>query len=101
MTTATPGTFLELLTEAERTSLEALGIRRRFPAGALLMFEHEPSERVMILLRGRVKVTRAIEGGRELLLGMCDPGDLLAGSASSTAARGSRRSPRSSPSTRS
>jgi CRP/FNR family transcriptional regulator, cyclic AMP receptor protein len=71
------GSFVALLDEAEREALYRLGIRRAFPRGSLLMFEQEPGERVMILLAGRVKITRLAEDGREVLLGIRDPGDVL------------------------
>src|ERR1700730_1850335 len=71
------GSLLALLDEAERDALCALGGRRGVPRGARLMFEHEPGERVMVLLVGRVKVSRVGEDGREQLLGIRDPGDLL------------------------
>ncbi len=41
------------------------------------MFQHEPGERVMLLLAGRVKVTRVGEDGREAMLSIRDPGDVL------------------------
>ena len=72
-----PGSFLELLTPNERAELTALGVQRRFPKGALLMFEREPGDRVMIQLVGRVKVTRVEQDGHEVLLGIRDPGDVL------------------------
>ena len=48
-----------------------------FPRGAVLMFEHEPDERVMLLLAGRVKVTAIRHDRREILLSLRDPGDVL------------------------
>jgi CRP/FNR family cyclic AMP-dependent transcriptional regulator len=71
------GSFVALLDQAEREALYGLGIRRVFPRGSLLMFEHEPGERVMILLAGRVKISRVGDDGREVLLGIRDPGDVL------------------------
>jgi len=41
------------------------------------MFEGEPEERLILILAGRVKVTRSGPEGRELILGIRDPGDLL------------------------
>src|SRR5271166_134910 len=70
-------TFLALLSDAEREGLHGLAVRRSFPRGAVLMFQHEPDERVMLLLAGRVKVVRLDQDGRELLLSIRDPGDLL------------------------
>lgn len=72
-----PGTFLATLEGDERATLMDLGIARRFPRGVLLMLEHEPSDRVMILLSGRAKVSRVNEEGHELLLSIRDPGDVI------------------------
>lgn len=71
------GSFLDLLAPGERAELTALGIARRFPQGALLMFEQEPGDRVMILLAGRVKMTRVEHDGHEVLLSIGDPGDVI------------------------
>ena len=75
--TVVAGSFVALLAQPEREALYGLGIRRVFPRGALLMFEHEPGERVMILLSGRVKISRIGEDGREVVLGIRDAGDVL------------------------
>jgi CRP/FNR family cyclic AMP-dependent transcriptional regulator len=71
------GTFLALLDHGEYDTLDAIGVPRSFPRGALLMFERESSERVMILLAGRAKVSRAGADGQELLLSIRDPGDVV------------------------
>ena len=71
------GTFLARVQEREREALFALGVRRTFPPGATLMFQHEPDGRVMLLLSGRVKVMRVDSEGREVLLSIRDPGDVL------------------------
>jgi CRP-like cAMP-binding protein len=72
-----PGTFLDLLTVAEREALGAVGHERAFPRGSVLMYQDEPSDRIVILLEGRVKVTRVEGDGRESLLSIRDPGDVL------------------------
>ena len=41
------------------------------------MYQDEPADRIVILLEGRVKVTRIEGDGRESLLSIRDPGDLL------------------------
>jgi CRP-like cAMP-binding protein len=74
---AVSGTFLSLLDEVERAALLELGTRRGFPRAAVLMYEGEPGERVMILEEGRVKVTRIEPGGHETMLSIRDPGDLM------------------------
>jgi CRP-like cAMP-binding protein len=71
------GTFLALLDDAERAAVYELGIPREFPPGAVLMYEGESGERVMILQSGRVKVTRIEAEGHETMLSIRDPGDVL------------------------
>jgi CRP-like cAMP-binding protein len=58
VTTVWPGTFLASLNRDEREALNRLGLRRSFPRATVLMFQNEPDSRVMLLLAGRVKVTR-------------------------------------------
>lgn len=77
MTHIVKGTFVSLLDDAEREALSELGTHREFPRGAVLMYEGEPGERVMILESGRVKITRIEPGGHEVLLSIRDPGDVL------------------------
>src|SRR6516164_435937 len=74
---AVSGTFLSLLDDAEPAALLELGTHRGFPRGAVLMYEGEPGERVMILEEGRVKVTRVEPGGHETMLSIRDPGDVV------------------------
>jgi CRP/FNR family cyclic AMP-dependent transcriptional regulator len=73
----TPGTFVALLEPAEWTRLQELGRAVKFPSGSVLMYEREPSDRVMIVLTGQVKTTVLDDGGRETLLSIRDPGDVL------------------------
>jgi CRP/FNR family cyclic AMP-dependent transcriptional regulator len=70
-------TFLDRLSESERAQVIGLGIMRRFPREAVLMFQDEPEEHMLLLLNGRVKVTRSASGEHELLLAIRDRGDLL------------------------
>ncbi len=77
MTDVAPGTFLASLNSDERDALHGLGVRRTFPRSTVLMFQNEPDARVMLLLAGRVKVTRVDHDGHEMLLSIRDPGDVL------------------------
>ena len=73
----TADTFFAGLDEAERQSLLAIGVKRAFPRGAVLMFQGDPDDRVMVLLSGRVKVAHTDASGRDLMLSIRDPGDVL------------------------
>lgn len=70
-------TFFARLSVPERDAVQGLGARRRFPRGAILMFENEPDDRVMLILGGRVKVAHVGDDGRETLLSIRDPGDVI------------------------
>jgi CRP/FNR family transcriptional regulator, cyclic AMP receptor protein len=74
---ATAGSFCALLEPGEWSALAALGRRQTFAAGAVLMYEGEPGDRVMILLSGRAKAGRVAREGTELLLSILDPGDIM------------------------
>jgi CRP-like cAMP-binding protein len=76
-TSAVPGTFLALLTAAEQVAVTELGTERQYERGAVLMYEREPGDYVMILQSGRAKVTRVEAGGHETLLSIRDPGDIV------------------------
>src|SRR5437763_1111527 len=69
--------FLAGLNEGERQALLEIGLRRSFPRGAVLIYQDEPDDRVMIVLAGRVKVARLDHDGHELILSIRDPGELL------------------------
>jgi CRP/FNR family transcriptional regulator, cyclic AMP receptor protein len=73
----TAGTFFAGLDAVERESLLARGVKRAFPRGAVLMFQEDPDDRVMVILGGRVKVVRIDEHGHDLMLSIRDPGDVL------------------------
>ena len=58
-------------------ALRALGRVRSFPVGAALFIERAPGDAVFILISGRVKLSCVTEAGREALLGIREPGDLI------------------------
>jgi CRP/FNR family cyclic AMP-dependent transcriptional regulator len=69
--------FEDVLSQAHVEALRALGRTRRFPVGAALFHEREPGESVLVLTSGRVKLSCVTEGGREALLGIREPGELI------------------------
>jgi CRP-like cAMP-binding protein len=72
-----PGSFLALLDGPERDAFEAAARRREFPRGAMLMYAEEPGDRVMVVLDGRVKITRTSGDGHQTVLNICGPGEIL------------------------
>jgi CRP/FNR family transcriptional regulator, cyclic AMP receptor protein len=69
--------FLDALTQEHADALRALGRTRRFPVGVALFHERAPGDAVLVLLEGRVKLSCVTESGREALLGIREPGDLI------------------------
>jgi CRP-like cAMP-binding protein len=69
--------FLAALTDEEAAELEAAGRRRRYPAGVTLFHEGDDAGPVIVLLSGRAKVAQLGAGGREAIVAVRGPGDLL------------------------
>ena len=71
------GSFVEALDPGEVKELRSLGRRRKFPRGTTLFNEGETSDRVVLVEEGRVKISYFTEEGKEVLLALRGPGDLL------------------------
>ena len=69
--------FAASLSADELRDLMAMGRRQRFRAGSIIMNEGDTSERVLLLLAGRVKVYSVTESGREVVLAIRSAGDLI------------------------
>ena len=69
--------FLDVLSPEHVDALRALGRTRRFPVGAALFHERAPGDAVLVLTSGRVKLSCVTDGGREALLGIREPGELI------------------------
>jgi CRP-like cAMP-binding protein len=69
--------FLDALTDEERAWLQERGVRRSFPQGHALFHEKQVSDKVMLLLDGRVKIASSSEDGRERVLAFRGPGEAL------------------------
>jgi CRP/FNR family cyclic AMP-dependent transcriptional regulator len=69
--------FLDALSQEQLDALRAIGRVRRYQAGARLFHEHEPGDAVLVLQSGRVKLSSVTQGGREALLGIREPGELI------------------------
>ena len=69
--------FLSALLPEERDALLARGTVRQYPRGVALFHERQSSDKVIVLQRGRVKLTAVTEQGREILLAIAGPGDVL------------------------
>lgn len=69
--------FAVLLQPQDWSALQLMGRTVAFPPRSVLMYQDEPAERVITLLKGRVKVSRGSADGQELLLSIRGPGDIL------------------------
>ena len=75
--TASPGGFLGRLTPDDAAALVGLGRVRRYPARSALFFEGDDAHEVLIITSGEVKVTVTSPDGREVVLDVLGPGELL------------------------
>lgn len=64
------------LTDPVRAAFAAAGTPREFRTGAVLFHEGDPSEHVLLILAGRVKIV-ASGNAAELTLAVRTPGDLV------------------------
>ena len=74
---AEQGSFLDALAPPEAAWLHERGVTRRVERGAALFHERQLSDRVMVLIEGRVKIASASEDGREAVLAFRGPGEVL------------------------
>jgi CRP/FNR family transcriptional regulator, cyclic AMP receptor protein len=71
------GRFWNLLSTDDRTAFRQAGVLRTFPAGTVIVHEGDPSQHVIVVIAGSVKVTASVPGGGEFILGLRGPGDIL------------------------
>lgn len=69
--------FGAALTASEFDDLLSRGVRRPFRRGAFIMTEGEASDHVVVLLVGRAKVSSYTADGKEVVLAVRGPGELL------------------------
>ncbi|QOC94808.1 Crp/Fnr family transcriptional regulator [Micromonospora craniellae] len=71
------GTFLQRLGPPVRAALLELGVRRRVPAGQILIHEGLRESHLILIEDGLTKVTAALADGRTALLSLRVGGDLV------------------------
>lgn len=71
------GSFLATLDARDKEQMLALGHTRRYPRGATLFTQGDHADRVFIITEGRVKIISHSDEGREIVLGVRGPGDLV------------------------
>jgi CRP-like cAMP-binding protein len=72
-----PEAFLSRLAPDDHQALTRCARRRSFPKGAVLFWEGDPADEVMILVSGRAKAWVGSPDGREVILNMLEEGDVL------------------------
>ena len=71
------GSLLSYVGPAEREHLLAIGVRRHFADGDPLLRQGDPSDHVLLLLAGWVRVSAIDADGQEMLIALRGPGDLI------------------------
>lgn len=75
-TDALDGWFARL-PASDRDALHALGAPRRYKPGSILFHEGDPSDWVVLLTAGRVKVSATTADGKEVVLAVSSSGEVL------------------------
>ena len=71
------GSFLASIPDAGRQELVALGHRRVWERGDILVRAGDPADTAIVILAGVAKVHAQTADGAEVVLSLCGPGDLL------------------------
>ncbi len=74
---AAVSTFLDALGEEDQRELRRRAVVRRFARGSAIAHANQLGDRVLVLLDGHVKLTRVTPEGRDVLLAVRGPGDLV------------------------
>lgn len=69
--------ILRTLSPEDRVALAAISRVRLYTRGERIFEQGSPSDFLPIVVRGRVKVVRHVEPGRDIILHIVEPGDLL------------------------
>ena len=77
MVAAEVSPLLSALTPTERDRLLARAVTRRVDAGTIIHLEGETPARAHLVAAGIVKLSTSDAGGREAILGLAVPGDLI------------------------
>jgi CRP/FNR family transcriptional regulator, cyclic AMP receptor protein len=72
-----PASFLGMLDPEDRAALIGVGRPRRYNRGATIVIQGDHSDTVFVVVAGRVKVSEVTPDGREIMLAVDGPGDLL------------------------
>lgn len=71
------GSLLSYLEPPDRDFLVGQGLIRRLPANRALMHEGDPTDHVLVLLSGWVRVYKNARNGQVVLLALRGPGDVI------------------------
>ena len=77
MTEAGESAFLTRLASGDLDAVTNSARRRKFPKGAVLFWEGDPADDVVILVSGRAKAWVSSPDGREVILNLLDAGDII------------------------
>lgn len=69
--------FWDDLSLDEQEAVAAIGTRRAYAEGSLVFFEGDPSTHVVIVISGKLKLTRSAVDGRSVLIEFRGAGDIV------------------------
>jgi CRP-like cAMP-binding protein len=75
--TAGETVFMSALTGEEEEALRSQGVARAFERGAAIFHQHGMPDRVLVLTAGCVKLSRMSDDGKEVILAIRGPGDVV------------------------
>ena len=69
--------MLDILTKSEMQALDRMSVMRNMPRNQMIYFSEDTSDTVFLLKKGKVKISRISESGKEMILAILGPGDIF------------------------
>lgn len=69
--------FLERFSQEERNEIERISVRRPYRKGAIIFLSGDNAGEVLLIRSGQIKLTVASVDGREILIGIRGPGEII------------------------
>ncbi len=69
--------MLHILTKDEMQALDRMAVMRNAPRNQVIYFPEDTSDTVFLLKKGKVKISRIAESGKEMILAILGPGEIF------------------------
>ncbi|MBF8965485.1 Crp/Fnr family transcriptional regulator [Pontibacter sp. FD36] len=69
--------MLHILSKSEMEAMDRMAVMRNMPRNQVIYFPEDTSDTVFLLKKGKVKISRLSESGKEMILAILGPGEIF------------------------